>query len=309
MQIKEKFYTNVILTGCLILLLISYVDFRRFKKLVKSNMSLLKEISDVKCESNINLVEERADVTNTDPRAFRAILKQSIAQNGNVADILGVKFYVPYYPIDSIQRVLVETGKFFEQDDILYESVKYLDKDSVVLDIGANIGNHTLYWSKILKVKKVYAFEPVTNTYEILKKNIELNSITSNNVSINNIGLGDEKIRASIVDKNYYFGLTNIGGTSIKQDNDGDFNVTTLDDFMKENFKDDKIDLIKIDVEGYEYKVLVGAKETLKKYSPVIILECYDDHFEEVNSLLNDYGYERIKVWPNFNHVYIRIKK
>lgn len=118
MQIKEKFYTNVILTGCLILLLISYVDFRRFKKLVKPNMNLLKEISDVKCESNINLVEERADVTNTDPRAFRAILKQSIAQNGNVADILGVKFYVPYYPIDSIQRVLVETGKFFEQDDI-----------------------------------------------------------------------------------------------------------------------------------------------------------------------------------------------
>lgn len=203
---------------------------------------------------------------------------------------------------------MVETGKFFEQDDILNESVKYLDKNSIVLDIGANIGNHTLYWSKILKVKKVYAFEPVTNTYEILKKNIELNSITSNNVSINNIGLGDEKAKASIADKNHYFGLTNIGGTSIKQDNNGDFNVTTLDDFMKENFKDDKIDLIKIDVEGYEYKVLVGAKETLKKYSPAIILECYDEHFEKVNSLLNEYGYVKTKDLPSSNYIYIKTK-
>lgn len=288
MQIKEIFYTNVILTGCLILLLISYVDFRRFKKLVKSNMSLLKEISN--------------------PRAFRAILKQSIAQNGNIIDVLGVKFYVPYYPIDWIQRFLVETGKFFKQDDVLDESVKYLDKNSVVLDIGANIGNHTLYWSKILKVKKVYAFEPVTNTYEILKKNIELNSITDDSVSINNIGLSDEKAKASIADKNHYFGLTNIGGTSIKQDNNGDFNVTTLDDFMKENFKDDKIDLIKIDVECYEYKVLVGAKETLKKYNPVIIIECFDEYFEKVNSLLNDYGYVKTKDLPSSNYIYIKTK-
>lgn len=45
MQIKEKFYTNVILMGCLVLLLTSYIDFRRFKKIVKSNMNLLKEIS------------------------------------------------------------------------------------------------------------------------------------------------------------------------------------------------------------------------------------------------------------------------
>lgn len=77
---------------------------------------------------------------------------------------------------------------------------------------------------------------------------------------------------------------------------------------MKENFKDDKIDLIKIDVEGYEYKVLLGAKETLKKYNPVIIIECFDKYFEKVNSLLNEYGYVKTKNLPSSNYIYIKTK-
>ena len=78
-------------------------------------------------------------------------------------------------------------------------------------------------------------------------------------------------------------------------DDNDDFNVTTLDKFMEENFKEDKIDLIKIDVEGFEYQVLSGAKKTLAKYNPVIIIESFANKFEQVNSLLNSYGYKMIK--------------
>ena len=89
----------------------------------------------------------------------------------------------------------------------------------------------------------------------------------------------------------------------------GNFNVTTLDTFIEENFTENKIDLIKIDVEGFEYQVLIGAKDTLTKYNPIIIIESFNDKFEKVNSLLNKYGYEKFKDLPNFNYVYVKIGK
>ncbi len=286
MQVKEKFYTNLVLTIILIISIVSYVDFRRLKKRVKS--------IDRSIGTTVNL--------------NRVTLKNKLDSNNNMINILGVKFYVPYYPIDLIQRILVETGKFFEQDDILAlaESDKYLNKDSIVLDIGANIGNHTLYWNKISKVKKVYAFEPVDDTYKILQKNIELNEVIPNSISINHVGLGDQIGKASVYG---VYDLQNIGGTLIKMDDSGDFNVTTLDTFIEENFTENKIDLIKIDVEGFEYQVLVGAKDTLTKYNPIIIIESFNDKFKKVNSLLNKYGYEKVKDLPGSNYIYIKTKK
>lgn len=284
MQVKEKFYINLVLTIILIILIVSYIDLRRLKQRVKNiNRSIGSEKS-----------------------IDRALLKNKLQNNNNVVDVLGVKFYVPYYPVDIIQLILVEAGEFFEQNDILAESDKYLNKNSIVLDIGANIGNHTLYWNKISKVKKVYAFEPVDDTYKILQKNIELNEVIPNSISINHIWLGDRIGKASV---NGVYNLQNIGGTSIKMDDNGNFNVTTLDTFIEENFTENKIDLIKIDVEGFEYQVLVGAKDTLTKYNPIIIIESFNDKFEKVNSLLNKYGYEKVKDLPNFNYVYVKIGK
>lgn len=287
MKDDKNIYTKLVLTTSLVVVTIFYIDFRILKSKFK------KYINNI--NNNIN------NISNNSPNS--SLLKQFLVHNNNITDVLSVKFYVPYYPIDLIQRTLVETGKFFEHDSILAESDKYLNKNSIVLDLGANIGNHTLYWNKITKVKKIYAFEPVDDTYEILERNIELNNIVNNSISINHIGLGDKIGKASVAGK---YDLYNIGGTNIKMDDNGDFNVTTLDKFMEENFKEDKIDLIKIDVEGFEYQVLSGAKKTLAKYNPVIIIESFANKFEQVNSLLNSYGYKMIKDLGGSNYVYIK---
>ena len=82
------------------------------------------------------------------------------------------KIYLPNYPIDLIQRYIVATKNYWEYE-FLEKLDKYIKEDSVILDIEANIGNHTLYWANERKAKKIYSFEPVELTFDILKKNIE----------------------------------------------------------------------------------------------------------------------------------------
>lgn len=121
-----------------------------------------------------------------------------------------VRFYVPYYPIDFIQRHIVNTKTFFEQE-ILESLDKYIPENSVIFDIGANIGNHSIYWGIRRNVSKIYAFEPVRDTFEILKRNIELNGL-KDEVVLYNIGLSDRKSEAGYVD----YRMENIGSTHLK---------------------------------------------------------------------------------------------
>lgn len=129
-----------------------------------------------------------------------------------------------------------------------------------------------------------------------------MNYLDSNKVVINNVGLGEFIGKASIKTYN----IENIGGTSIKMDNKGDLNVTTLDDYVKNNFTEDRIDFLKIDVEGFEYELLLGSKEVLTKYSPIILVESFEDKFQKVNELLESYGYKLKENFPGFNYLYIK---
>lgn len=52
---------------------------------------------------------------------------------------------------------------------------KRLGENKIVVDIGANIGNHTVFFANVCKAKKVYSFEPQEKVFEILKKNVEIN--------------------------------------------------------------------------------------------------------------------------------------
>lgn len=121
-----------------------------------------------------------------------------------------VRFYVPYYPIDMIQRHIVNTKTFFEQE-ILESLNKYIPENSVIFDIGANIGNHSIYWCIRRNVSKIYAFEPVRDTFEILKRNIELNGLRDK-VVLHNIGLSDRRGEAGYVN----YRMENIGSTRLK---------------------------------------------------------------------------------------------
>lgn len=221
-------------------------------------------------------------------------IKRKLAIKNNIWQRGKFKFYVPNYPLDFIQNIQVEEG-FFEEK-ILESLNKYISCESVILDIGANVGNHAMYWAMVRNVRKIYAFEPVESTYKILKKNIEINNIQSK-VEAYNCGLSDKNENADFLT----YRQDNIGDTHLGASYNGTMKLFRLDDFIG---KIERIDFVKIDVEDYEVKVLLGAGETLKKHKPLVFVESLPDHYEEMNMVLSDMGYEQVKEYPHHNYLY-----
>ncbi len=147
-----------------------------------------------------------------------------------------------------------------------------------ILDIGANIGETSMAFSKLTGVNgSVYSFEPDPQTFERLKKHLELNGC-SNVIPVNK-GLGKEEGELFLEE-----GENNSGGNRIspgQQAKQGKkIVITTMDKFAKAN-SISKIDFIKIDVEGYEYHVLLGAEETIDKHRPAFFIELVDDFLKD----------------------------
>lgn len=203
-------------------------------------------------------------------------MPDNIWRNGNAL------FYVPNYPLDGIQRHIVDCKEYFE-NDLLNQLAEILPKDAVIMDIGANIGNHTLYWAIENHAKKIYSFEPIAQTFAILAKNIEINHL-QNIVQAYNFGLSDQTSKARITS----FNSANIGATTLAQSDTGNIELRALDDL---DIREDKIDLMKIDVEGHEIFALRGAQKTIRKYKPLIFIEIFDENKSKVFKFFDDLGY------------------
>ena len=200
-------------------------------------------------------------------------------------------FYLPFLPMDSIQRCLLLSDDYFDRRN-LDRVLKYYDDgivgdkiskgEGVILDIGANIGNHTLFFCNEYNAKKVYCFEPVEKTFAILEENIRLNHLEKR-VVLNKCGLGEREERRSV----YQYDLMNIGGTGLKEDRNGNLEIRCLDGIEIE----EPVVLMKIDVEGMEVKVLRGGLELIKRNLPYIMIESDENRFPETKEILCNLGY------------------
>ena len=159
---------------------------------------------------------------------------------------------------------------------------RFLTKDSIVFDVGANIGHHSLFFSTCSQ--QVYAFEPYTPVRNELDRKIALNGIKSITV----VPLGLSQIEESL---GYFEPPShNLGaGSFIKEhslentDVGLQLRLVKGDDFVLAN-KIARLDLIKIDVEGFEYNVLAGLKESISRLRPVVVLELNKDMLSRFNS-------------------------
>ena len=226
------------------------------------------------------------------------ITKLSIMKD-NLWRINNCVFYVPNYPLDSIQSAIVDTNNFYDIDT-LQELDEYIPDNAVICDIGSNIGNHTLYWALKRNARFIYAFEPIPSTYEILEKNIQLNYL-QNVVTSYNFGLSNKEINASIT----LYNGSNIGATFIHQASDGHLKLKTLDSLSL----DKKIDLLKIDVEGHEIEALQGSIETIKLYKPSIFVESFGENIEKIKQILLPLEYRLVKEFNGENYLFINQNK
>ena len=223
-----------------------------------------------------------------------AEIKQKLSMADDTIQIRNSRFYLPNYPNDLIQNQIVLHKNYWEFAQ-LKRIDNYLPEEAVIVDCGANIGNHTLYWANERHAKKIYAFEPVESTFEILERNVELNKLKDKTV-IYKLGLSDEITKGNI--KLYDF--KNIGGTRVQKSELGNIDLITLDSLEIQ----DKIDLIKIDVEDNEIAVLMGAVETLEKYKPVVVIESFENNKNVVDTIFKELNYARVEELTPADFIY-----
>ncbi len=170
---------------------------------------------------------------------------------------------------DHIQRQIYFFGAYEPIESFLLKSM--LEADDVIIDAGANIGFYTLMMAHSAPKGQVNSFEPVPSNFEILKHNIS-KSKRAEVIVLNNAGLWHEKSTL-----NFSLELdmeNNIGSfTAGRVDRAVSKNqcpVLTLDDYCKD-FQ--RLDFIKMDIEGAELSALKGGEKTIEKFRPQFLIE------------------------------------
>ena len=164
----------------------------------------------------------------------------------------------------------------FEKDSISVVR-RLLKPGAVVLDIGANIGAHTLPMARQVGPQgKVYAFEPTAFAFRKLQHNIELNADLTTCIVLEQIMLGEASTTRLPV--GVYSSWPLSPGSRLHKKHGGKLMPTTgarissVDDYVRDSGIR-RIDLMKIDVDGYESAVLRGAHSTLASMRPPIVME------------------------------------
>ena len=180
----------------------------------------------------------------------------------------GVKIYADR---DDHRSTLFECLNFggYEEKE-LQAILKIVPRHGNFLDIGANIGWHSIIIAKFCKKLKVHSFEPIKKTYTSLLKNIKCNFLK--NIKAYNFGFYNKNKKILFYSYPEGSGNSSMRNLSkLKNVKLQKCNVKVLDDFI--NKKKIKVDFIKCDVEGAELFVFLGAKKVLIEHKPIVLCE------------------------------------
>jgi FkbM family methyltransferase len=168
----------------------------------------------------------------------------------------------------------------------LLDFIKNNFSGGTFVDVGANTGNHAVYFSAYC-ADKVIAIEPLLQSYELLRVNMAQNC-TGEEYRLVQVAVSDTAGTGYMTVPNPK--EQSIGGTFLSGGIGEEVQVVTLDELLKD---EEDVRLIKIDVEGGELKVINGAMEIITKHRPDLFVEIFNDAIlHHVTKLLEPYGYE-----------------
>jgi FkbM family methyltransferase len=225
--------------------------------------------------------------------------------------------YMSYFKNDMAFADSLNAGKIYEQDFVIEFLQDIVKSSKTILDIGSHAGSHTVLYKHINPDCTIFCFEPQSEMYNLLHHNILKNNFT-NVIALNN-GVANVSIKSNMsksvldgdnIGKNVEYGTGkrfNLGGLQIGNGGE-EIETITIDSLNLT-----ECDYIKIDVEGFEPLVLMGAEETIKKFKPIILFESNHkviskDMAEKFGlsypvqssfDILKSYGYKEIKLIDN----------
>lgn len=198
---------------------------------------------------------EREAYSKPEEREAREKYRRFLSQNGEKVEVGGYTLFLN--PDDLvISRTLALEGVLGYEGEIQALFTSFLSPDSVVVDVGANIGLYTLLAARVAKA--VYAFEPEANNLRLLTRSVEANGL--NNVRIFPYCVCDRVGRVALSLADHHPGAHSIVRRISK--NTVSVPSTTLDEI----FPRETIDLLKVDVEGAEPLVLLGAQGLIRSH-------------------------------------------
>lgn len=225
--------------------------------------------------------------------------------------------YMSYFKNDMAFADSLNAGQIYEQDFVMEFLQDIVKSSKTILDIGSHAGSHTVLYKHINPDCNIHCFEPQLEMFNLLEHNVAKNSfknVTTHNNGVANMAM-KSNMSSSVLDgdnigKNVEYGTGkrfNLGGLQIGTGGE-EIETITVDSLNLA-----ECDYIKIDVEGFEPLVLMGAEETIKKFHPTILFE--SNHkviskemaekfglsypVESSFDILKSYGYKEIKLIDN----------
>jgi len=205
---------------------------------------------------------------------------------------------------DEVQFGIWWGGETYERIQTQYFK-SLMKPGDVFFDIGSNIGYYSLTAAPLVGPGgKIYAFEPATQQFTLLNGNIARNGL--NQIEPVQLALSDTKGPGVLhLDDTFNTGSAALCNSSVAGPHEELVTCTTLDDFV-DSRRIDRIDAMKIDVEGFEMSVLRGGRRTLERLRPTLLIEVKEHHLqraglsrEELYAYLRGLGYTSFRIKPH----------
>lgn len=207
----------------------------------------------------------------------------------NIIEHDGKKISISGYETDHVYRSIIRHDDFYEKG-LLWAISRHLNgrPTGTIIDGGANLGNHTLYFAMFCPCTKVIAYEPYEPTLKILEKNIADNKLQSK-VDIRPVGLYSKEAKLEVS----FFSEGNYGATEFVESNNPDATKAVSLDL---DCKDEVVSCIKLDIQGLEQHVLRGAKNILRTQEPLLVIEAMTKpEYNAIKKYLAKFGY---RIYP-----------
>lgn len=184
--------------------------------------------------------------------------------------------------------------------ELLLSRKKNFGDGVVAIDCGANLGVHTIEWARVMHGwGKVIAVEAQERIYYALAGNIAMNNCFNAHAVHAAVGSDDGEL---LVPKVNYFLPSSFGSLELKKNQNNEFIGQDIDYTQKnciairqiciDKMSLERLDLIKFDIEGMEMEALIGAKYSIEKHRPLLIVEKIKSNVDAITNFLAPFNYQ-----------------
>jgi FkbM family methyltransferase len=239
------------------------------------------------------LLELDAEPQPLDAEATQYVLKRLADEPVFLPIVHGdATYHLPYTGRNAGIEREQSRGLFFEAME-LEELRKVVKPGAHVVDVGANTGNHTVFFAGPMKAASVVPFEPLPAAADALRASVARNRLANVDLSCLGTGVSDREGRARLV----FSGRGGLGATSLEPDPSGEVVVATLDSMVS-----GRVDLLKIDVEGMEMSVLAGSRDLIRRSMPLIFIEIANRNTPALMHWLRQENYRVLRIFTDKGH-------